>query len=78
LGENCNQLNHECEDHHLPLPHPRPHPHRHYVVNDEHRVAGMLSQKLVALERSLQALINAHHLLAQLLVALGEHFVGFL
>jgi len=36
------------------------------------------ARSLLHLEESLQALIDAHHLLAQLLVALGEQFVGSL
>jgi len=41
-------------------------------------VAEIPSQKLIAFGRSLEALIDAHHLSVQLLVALGEQFVGFL
>jgi len=50
-GENCNQLNYQGEDHHLP--HPNPHPHRYYVVNDEQRVAEIVSQELVTFGRKL-------------------------
>ena len=56
MGENCNQLNHQGEVHHLPLLHPHPdhpHPHSHYVVNDEQRVAEISSHKLVTFGRKL-------------------------
>ena len=36
------------------------------------------ARRLLHLKESLEELIETHHLLAQLLVALGEQFVGFL
>jgi len=77
LGKNCNVLNHQGEDHHPLDPHPHPHPH--YIVTAEEQVGEISSQKLVAFEKKyLQSLIDTHHWLAQLLVVLGEQFVGFL